>query len=149
MQWLRNFLDRRLHRRGLFRYHDGRHWRYGDPFLMWRRLHNHSKCNLETMAPELDDGNEPEASIVLDAICEVFGVQRWDEESKTGLIDWELIGLLAQLNGFLNDLKKNTSPGQILSEPMDSESSISPAPPAEATNSSSDSGNVPIESIAD
>ncbi len=149
MQWLRDFLDRRLHQRGLFRYHDGRRWRHGDPFLIWRRLHNHPKCNLETMAPELDEGKEPGATIVLDAICQVFDVQRWDDHGKSGLIDWELIGLLAQLDAFLDDLKKNTSPGPISSEPTESESSISPAPPDEVTSSSSDSGSVPIESSAD
>lgn len=148
MQWLRNLLDRRQRRRGLFRYHDGRRWRYGDPFLIWRRLQNHEKCNLETMAPELDEGKEPESTIVLEAIAEVFGVQRWNDETCTGLIDWELVALLSQLDEFLEGLKKNINPGPISSPPMESESSISPVPPGDPMNSSSDSGSVPIEKSA-
>ena len=97
------------------------------------------------MAPELDEGKEPESTIVLETIAEVFGVDRWNDKTRTGLIDWELVALLSQLDEFLEGLKKNINHGPTSLPPMESESSSSPGRPDDPTSYSSGSGSVPIE----
>lgn len=137
---------RRLAQRGLFRYHDGQRIRWGDPFALWRGLVNHPEMNLETMAPLVDEGQEPETSIVLNATAEVFGVQRWDSQAGAGLTDWEILGLLTALQEYLAALKKNTSPGRTSAEPTGPPPcSDFPGPPSQATSASSDSGSTPSE----
>jgi hypothetical protein len=146
-QWLKTRRERRrLQDRGLFRYHDGTRVRYADPFVLWRALNNHPKMNLKTQADFVDVGQEPETTIVVTAFCDVFDVQRWDDGKRTGLMDWEVLDLINQLEGFLAPLKKNISPGQTSSPLTESESSMgSEGPPNEATNSSSGSGSTPNE----
>ena len=80
----------------------------------------HPKFNLETMGDLVEHGAEPETTIAAEAICEVFGVTRWDDRAKTGLIDWELIALMDQFHQHLEALKKKPSPGPISPEPTDS-----------------------------
>ncbi|WP_321376933.1 hypothetical protein [Trichococcus shcherbakoviae] len=125
MGFLANYFRKRDIRRWerdrfLFEYYDGKQVRRGDPFRLQRELQNHPKMNLIDMAPFVDQGREPETSICLEATAEIFGVKRWDGES--GLTDWEILGLLGELSGYLNALKKNTSPGPILSQPTASAS---------------------------
>lgn len=110
---------RRQRQRELFEYWDGEKLRRGDPFRLWRALNNHSKMNLEN-APLVDKGEEPETTIFVKAIAEVFNVKRWDGES--GLTDWEMLRLLFDFSDFNIALKKNTSPMPISSPPTDSES---------------------------
>jgi len=140
MLWrLVNFLtaSRRLRQRGLFRFWDGARWRYADPFKAWREICNHEKLNLEDMAEAIDKGDEPETSIALEVVCQVFGVERWSQQTHRGLTDSELLNLLGDFQEFLEALKKNGNPGPISSPPTASESSTGPAVPDAATSFSS------------
>lgn len=111
---------RRERRRLLLSYWDGEHTRRADPFRLWRQLMNHPRANLVDMAPLVDQGHEPETTIVIEALAEVFAVKRWNGEF--GLTDWEILNLLGALDEFLVALKKNTSPGPISPPPTASTS---------------------------
>jgi hypothetical protein len=143
-QWLKTRLERRrLQDRGLFRYHDGTRTRYADPFVVWRALNNHPEMNLEKQADFVDIGQEPETTTVVKAFCDVFDVKRWDDTKRTGLMDWEILDLINQLEGFLAPLKKNISLGQTSSPPTESASLTgSEVPLSEVTSSSSASGSI-------
>lgn len=136
--WIRAWFTERnaTSRRSLFRYWDGGKWRAGDPFAIWRALANHPKLDLDTMAPMADAGKEPETTILIEAFCEVFDVQRWDEKAQTGLTDWEIMNLLVELQTYFSNLKKNTSPGPTSPAPTDSESSMSGEALGSAMNAS-------------
>jgi hypothetical protein len=147
MNW---WSDRKIKkRRGLFRYHDGSRWRYADPFAAWRSILNHPTFNIETMAHEIDAGGEPETTICIEAMCEVFDLKRWDKYSATGLTDWQVLAVLDQFDTYLTSVKKNSSRGQTLSEPTASESSTSRVPQEPTTNPLSDSTSVETESISE
>jgi len=146
-KWLKSWKHRRsLNKRLLFHYHDGERERLGDPFLLWRRLMNHDKLDLERMGPAVDDGEEPETTIFVESVAEVFGVKQWDETTQSGMTDWEIVDLVSQMHVFFDGLKKNISPGLTPPEPTASESSTLTEPPTEATKPSSDSGPAPSES---
>jgi hypothetical protein len=120
-RWLISLLSRRrrLKSRNLLRYWDGRRWRYGDPFRIWRQLQGHPKCNIETMAPLAEVGQEPETTIVVEAIAEVFGVPRWNDATGEGLTDLECLDLLSGLVEWFDGLKKNYSRGLTSLPPTD------------------------------
>lgn len=108
-----------------------------DPFVVYRRLVHHETINLEKHATAADLGEEPETTELIEAICEIFGVTRYDETTKTGYLDWELLNLLGEYHEFLADLKKNIDTGlnsQPPTEPKSSEST--PTPPEETTEDS-------------
>jgi hypothetical protein len=129
----------------LLRYWAGDGWRYGDPFAIYRKLWNHPELNIEAQAPLVDAGQEPETTIFVTALAEVFGVERWDPETRRGLTDWEILDCFQQLNEYMLALKKNTSGWPTSSPPTESESLTAEAEddslesPAEVTNCSSDS----------
>lgn len=110
-------LRRATKQRLLFQYHDGKQTRYGDPFGLWRALHAHPTLNLERDADALDRGEEPAATQAITALCQIFGVQRWNEQTGRGLTDWEVCDLIVQLQQYLDALKKNTSAGPTSPEP--------------------------------
>jgi len=142
--------DRKIKKqRGLFRYHDGERWRYTDPFAAWRLILNHPTFNIETMAHEIDAGAEPETTICIKAMCDVFDLKRWDNSTNTGLTDWQVLAILDQFDGYLTSVKKNSSRGRILSEPTESESSTSPVPQEPTTKPSSDSTSAETEPISE
>lgn len=142
-KWL---ADRRLkNRRSLFRYWNGERDVYGDPFYIWRQILNHPKFNAETMAFLVDEGSEPETTICVEAMCEIFGVQRWDSDTQSGLTDMEIIMLLDSFDAYLSGVKKNSSTGATSSPPTDSESSTSTEAPKEATSSSSGANSTSSE----
>lgn len=132
--------SRRLRQRGLFSFWDGSRTRYADPFKVWREIANHQDLNLESMADEIDRGAEPETSIAVTVICQAFAVERWSDETHRGLTDSELLNLLADFQAHLEALKKNGSPGPILSPATGSESSTGQVDQVAATNFSSASG---------
>lgn len=137
---------RALARRQIFEYHDGTHWRYADPFAVWRHLFHHPTVDILAVLPFAEQGKEPEASIALGVLCEVFGVQRWDEATRTGLTDLEILGLVVQFQVYLGSLKKSTDDGPISSPPLASASSPSPEPPPPATSEPLGSGSASIGS---
>ena len=65
--------------------HDGEKTRYGDPYAMWRALTQDPEINLERIAPEVDEGREPETSQFLGLIRKVFAVKTFERRSGTGL----------------------------------------------------------------
>lgn len=118
--WLARRQDRK---RSLFRYWDGRKWRRIDPARAWREIDNHETVDLATMGPLVDEGKEPATTILIEAFCEVFSVQRYDDSTGDGLTDNDILSLVLQLQDYFNGLKKNTSTGPISPERTASESS--------------------------
>jgi hypothetical protein len=148
LRWYRQWRERRrLGGRGLFRYWDGSRFRYGDPAVIWRSLLNHPRMNLETMIPLAEQGQEPEATIVTEALCEIFDVQYWD--GQAGLTTWEVMDLVPQFEDYLTALKKNTSPSRMPLQLMAFGSSTSPEPPDEPPNSTADCSSTPNASNCD
>ena len=134
--WIRR---RRMNRRELLRYWDGSAFRYGDPFLLWRRLKHHETLTIDAeLWQAADRGDEPECTQLVKAVAETFGVDRFDGER--GLSDWEILDLYAMLLDYLDTLKKKHNPQPISSPPTDSESSTSPEPPSEPVDSGLASG---------
>jgi hypothetical protein len=132
------FRRRRQRRMDLLRYWDGAGWRYGDPFLLYRALWNHPELNIEAQAPLVDAGQEPETTVFVTALAEIFGVQRWDPATRRGLTDWEVLDCFQQLNEYMVALKKNISGSQTSLPPTGSESSTG----TEAAESSAVDGAV-------
>ncbi len=134
--WIRR---RRLARRELLRFWDGTAFRYGDPFLLWRRMKHHDKVEIDAeLWTAANDGSEPETTQLVEIVAETFGVAHFDGEK--GLTDWEVLDLYAGLLDYLVELKKKHNPTPTSSPPTDSESSTSPDLPNEPDPSSSASG---------
>lgn len=102
--------DRAKRKRGLFPYWDGERKRWADPFTIYRGL-SASDVDLESMAPAIDEQKEPETTQAIDCICQAFDVSRWSDKTCTGLTDWEILGLVEQLDNYVNGVKKKSSPG--------------------------------------
>lgn len=145
--WLRSWRERRrLQGRGLFVYHDGARTRYGDPFRLYRALDHHPKMDLDKHAPLCDAGQEPETTLVVDSVCEIFGLARWNDATRAGLTDWEVLGVLNRFAVFIDSLKKSTSPTLTLLEPTGLPPSTSQDSPVPLTSEASDSGSMPSAS---
>lgn len=140
---------RRLAKRQLFPFHDGQRWRFIDPFRAWREIQNHPTYNFEVEMPAVDAGEKQATDGCIDALCGVFGCEKWDEQTGRGLTDSEVLGVYLALIEYLDELKKSISPGPIESPPSASESSTSPAPPGEAGNASPESASISSESSCD
>ncbi|MCP4539917.1 MAG: hypothetical protein GY832_22485 [Chloroflexi bacterium] len=118
--WIKSWRERRrLKGRGLFCFHDGQRYRYVDPLRMWREIECHEKFNLKTMPELVEKREEPESSIFYAAMCEVFGVEQFDDSTSRGMTNEEVMALLANLADFLGAVKKNISNGQ--TSPPDTE----------------------------
>jgi hypothetical protein len=120
--------------RGFFHYFDGTGDRWGDPFFIWRAIASHPKVNFSDITGAMDAGQEPETTDALNALCEVFGVQRWNPETQAGLSDWEIMNLLGDFSDYLDALKKNINSGPTLSPPTEPESSTLQEPQSEPEN---------------
>lgn len=124
----------RQRRPGFFQYFDGQRDRFGDPFAIWRAIASHPTVNFADAASAIDEGREPETTQAIVALCEIFGVTRWDEATGTGLTDWEVANLFGDFSDYLDALKKNTNSGPISSAPSEPESSTPQEPPDEPEN---------------
>jgi len=127
----------------IFRYHNGLFWTAADPILLWRQLLNRPELNYDGIAAALDAGQEPESSQAIEALCQVFGLTRFDARRGAGLTDLEMLDMLGDFQEYLATVKKNISPGPTSPAPGESWSSISLAPQGEATNPSSDLPSTP------
>lgn len=146
LRWLLDTRERyRLRKRCLFRFWDGRRWQYADPLRAMRGLHQHPTLNLAEMLPFADANQERETTIFCDAVCEVFGVTRWD--GRNGLTDGELMNLFHDFVGYLAALKKNTSRPPTSSPTSDPTPSPGAAP-GPATSLPADSPSMPGESVS-
>ena len=130
---------RRDKNRLLFAFWDGFRFRRTDPFRVWREIQADKTVDIEAAAPFVDEGKEPETTLVVEAIARAFGVRRWDAEIGAGLTDWELLNLFSDLSGYLLAVKKKFSPGPTPPPPTAPPSSITPEGQAEATKCCSDS----------
>ena len=90
----------------LFGYWDGQKVRYADPFRLWRTLNSQTDVDIQAAAPMVDQGKEPETTQVIECLANVFGVQRWEGTTQTGLTDWEILNLLGDLDNYLLTIKK-------------------------------------------
>ena len=135
--WKRWREKRRIEKsRRIFEYWDGAAWRHGDPFRLWRGLMNHPKLNMETMLEAADRGDEPETTVAVEAVCELFGLHQLDPDTGKGLTDDQVIEILYQLASYVNDQKKTLNPGLTSSSPTDQSSPSVMDSPSETTDSS-------------
>jgi hypothetical protein len=102
---------RRLRRRGLYEYFDGRQWRFVDPYALFRRITTDATVNLAEIGPAAQQGREPEVTQLAEFVCGHFEVQRFDPATRVGLTDAELLGLLSDFWGYVEALKKNGARG--------------------------------------
>lgn len=107
---LRFLRERRLRARGLFPYWDGIRRRWGDPFAIYRLLAS-GEAKLPDLADAVDQGKEPETSQAIEIITKAFDVRRWD--GRAGLIDNEILALIGQLDGYIDEVKKKRNIGLI------------------------------------
>jgi len=140
--FIKRWVDRRRERqRALFVFYDGSFTRRVDPARVWRALINHPEMNFEDHMPLADQGQEPEVSIVLKALREIFGVTAWDHRTLTGLTDWETLDLVRQFGNYLDELKKSTDPSRTPYLLSVYGSSTGPEPQDEPTSSTAGSSS--------
>ena len=101
--------DRRLRSRGLCPIFDGTQRKWVDPFVVYRGLAS-GPVKLPEIAEAVDAGKEPETTLAVQTIAAAFGVQRWN--GNAGLTDTEILGLITQLDEYVDGAKKKRSPGQ-------------------------------------
>ena len=106
---------------------------------------NHPTFNLQEMTPLVEQGIEPETSICIEAVAEVFSIKRWDTATETGLTDMQILIVLDRFDSFLGAIKKNFASGATSSATTDWESSTSPEAQDAATNFSSHSTSTSTE----
>lgn len=151
-------LLRRADRRDIFRYWDGKRYRYADPLVVWQKLWSDT-----TVDPNIDfqlatgidsDGNSVEYESdaerrVLEMIRNLFGVRQWTE-SEYGLTVRETFTLMWEFLRYINDLKKKHAPLRIPSQPSDSKSSeeesITPPEPDLSSTPTESTGEDPASS---
>lgn len=144
IQWLRRaWQQRRTRGRALFSYHDGARLRRADPAELWRKLLNHTRMNFADMLPLAHQGQEPEATIVLEALAEIFRVERWDDQSGRGLTNWELLDLVREFDEYLTELKKTLNPSLMPWQLLVYGSSTGPEPQSETTSFTAASCSTP------
>ena len=107
-------IERWQQQRLLFRYWDGKTVRAIDPFRVYREVRADKSVDLETIGPSVDKWEEPATTQMIDLICRVFGVTRFDDKTGEGLTDPELLNLFADLNDYLDYVKKKCNLGPTL-----------------------------------
>ena len=136
LSWLRR---RRLNRRALFTYWNGRQWRHADPAVIWRQLHAVEEGNLAELVRQADAGREPAATIVYEHLVRVFDLDELDLATGLGVTRWEALELVQQFWECLSSLKKKFTHGWIPWQLSALESWTSPADQADTPKSSPDS----------
>lgn len=136
-RWLRNWIQDAD--REIFIYHDGSRTRRADPAVVLRKLIEHPSY-LPYEHPQLAAKGDQDALREMLAACQqVFGVQPYDGDKRTGLLEEEQIQLMIAFGEFCGNVKKNTSLSLISAPYMDSLA-------GSATNSDSDSPSTWIDS---
>jgi hypothetical protein len=107
-------IERWNQERLLFRYWDGTRARAIDPFRVYREIRSDKTVDLESIGPQVDAWEEPATGLMLDMICRVFGVKRYDDATGEGLTDPELLNLFGDVNDYLDWVKKKHNPGPTL-----------------------------------
>jgi len=106
LRWYRRW---RLTKEGaLFRYYNGRRIVYGDVLSLYRRITTH-EANIPALLDAVDAQQEPETTQFLNAVCDVFGLERYNEKTGRGLTEWEIIAVFVRFLELLESLKKKYS----------------------------------------
>ena len=127
-------------------YWNGTRQVYGDPFKLYRDLMHGADFVIDDyLIADVDAGKEPQTTKIIEHVCKVFGLTRWNAETCTGVTDLEVVGILLKVFSWTNQVKKNSSPGPTSPPSTEQESSTSPAGPSETPNASSDSGSTDSE----
>jgi hypothetical protein len=129
--------------RKLFRFFDGSRLRREDPLALQLKLETHEKCRWDVHPALAEQGDSVAYEICLDAICDVFGVTRFNSSLGTGLTHMELMGLLRSFVDYIEQLKKNTVGSPKSPTTTDA---MSPKLSKPTTSDMSDSASTPIES---
>ena len=103
----------------LFKYWDSTQWRYIDPVTAFRKCQHHEAMDWDNKGTLIEAGSEPETTEYVQAICDIFDVEKYDESTGEGLTETELAGLLNHLTEWLLGVKKNTSGSSTSPEPTD------------------------------
>lgn len=143
--WFRAWMRRRKEAktRAIFEFWDGSNFRKIDPWRAYREIAADKKFNLETHLDFVQIGQEPETGDCLACLMRVFGVARYNEKSKRGMTDGEMLKLLYDLSEYLDELQKKTLHGQTSSAPTDSPPQpVSQDSPPSVTNSPLPAGSI-------
>ena len=128
-------------------YWNGTRQVYGDPFKLYRDLMHGADFVIDDMLiADVDQGKEPETTRVIEHVCKVFGLTRWNPATCQGVTDLEVVGILLKVFSWTNAVKKNSSPGPTSPKTTEPQSSPLPEHPSETPNASSDSGSTASES---
>ena len=138
--------DTDVSEREIFKYHDGVRDRYGDPFVIARKLKTNQHGDLAALEAMAGEMQEPETTQFVQVLREAFGIPPWNDLDGEGLTDWNVMDVFQRFGDYIEGLKKNTSPGPISSPPTDSESSVSLEPQNDVTSAPSGCGCVQQES---
>jgi len=126
--------------RNIFRYWDGRLWRYGDPIAIGTRLQDECPDYLDYFSTVFDDPDKLPAgslrenlkteqkkaqNVLIDASRKVLGIEPWDDVNRTGLMIPETLRVLGQYLHFMNQLAEDSrpfgnSPGPVADSRQDS-----------------------------
>ena len=82
----------------------------GDVLTLYRKIIHH-EADIVSLLPAVDNQQEPETTQFLEAVTEIFGLTRYDENSGKGLTEWEIIAVFMRFLEHLNELKKKVLPG--------------------------------------
>lgn len=108
---LKRLRERKLRKeREVFTYFDGERFRSLDPWRCYRAFISHPKFEAIDME-EAAEGIEPHCTDALDAICESFGLERFDMATGRGMTDAEVFDFLSDLHTYMEDLKKKRQSG--------------------------------------
>ena len=128
-------------------YWNGTRTVYGDPFKLYRELiHGADFLIDDFLIADVDAGKEPETTKVIEHVCKVFGLTRWDPVTCHGVTDLEVVRILLKVFSWTNEVKKNSNPGPTSpTATTDATSSHSKEPPSETPSVSSDSTSTSTE----
>ena len=114
-------------RRLLFRYYNGEKWVAADALRLHRKVRREAE-ELQVLAQAFDEGRDPEADEFVERVAKIFGLKRYDPETKKGLTDSEVAMVFADFHQFLEDIRNrffsgSTSPQNMAGASLDSQAS--------------------------
>lgn len=150
MGWLMNWFRawRRRRQRHLYEFFDGRRFRRGDPWAIYRALHSDEEFAPQEQLQLAAELHEPEFSRAVRCVHRAFGTKPFDEATGTGLTETEAFATMVEFLEWCDELVKKNGPSPTSSPTSDSESSTSPdLKTNDPTSSPSRSTSSPDESI--
>lgn len=101
----RRWWYRRIRKALLFSFWDGERIRSVDGERLWRAIANHPILTDPLFQVEAAKDQPEKVDQYLDAVAEVFGVQRYDPSSGKGLTDGELANTIVAFSEWLRQKK--------------------------------------------